>query len=152
MPPKPQGDPENDMVYSADGGIAKIAGVHLDPNTGKMTTKFVVDDRSFEFQPLYGPPDQRVLVTTKWNPDAKLGAIATGAYTQQVVWRDAATGKPFAESDFLPPIGFNGLVAPAYGGRFVYAAQSSGSLYFLQPMPASSQPPVPTTTEGSSGS
>ena len=29
-PPKPQGDLENDMVYSADGGIGKIAGVHLD--------------------------------------------------------------------------------------------------------------------------
>ena len=150
-PPKPEGDLQNNMVYSADGGVGKIAGIHLDQKTGKMTTKWTVDDRSFEFQPLYGPPNQRVLVTTKWNPDAKLGAIATGAYTQQVVWRDAATGKPLAESDFLPPIGFNGLVAPAYGGRFVYPAQSSGSLYFLQPMPASSQPPVPTTTEGSSG-
>ena len=29
------------MVYSADGGIGKIAGVHL-TSTGKMTTKFVV--------------------------------------------------------------------------------------------------------------
>lgn len=150
-PPKPQGDPENDMVYSADGGIGKIAGVHLDPDTGKMETKWTVDDRSFEFQPLFGPPDERVLVTTKWNPDADLGNIATGTYTQQVVWRDAATGKELAKSDFLPPIGFNGLVAPAYGGRWVYPAQSSGSLYFLQPMPASSQPPVATTTEGSAG-
>ncbi len=146
-PPKPQGDPDNDMVYSADGGIGKIAGLHLDQSTGKMTTRWTVDDRSFEFQPLFGPADQRVIATTKWNPDAKLGAIATGAYTQQVVWRDAATGKALAESDFLPPIGFNGLVAPTYGGRFVYPAQSSGSLYFLQPMPKSSQPTVPSTTE-----
>ncbi len=148
-PPKPQGDPENDMVYSADGGVGKIAGIHLDPTSGQMTTKFVVDDRSFEFQPLFGPADERVLVTTKWNPDAPVGEVATGGYTQQVVWRDAATGKPLAESDYLPPIGFNGLVAPTYGGRWVYAAQSSGSLFFLQPMPASSQPPVATATEGS---
>ena len=145
-PPKPEGDLANNMVYSVDGGLGKIAGLHLDQSTGKMTTKFVVDDRSFEFQPLYGPADNRILVTTKWNPDAKLGAIATGSYTQQVVWRDAATGKPLAESDFLPPIGFNGLVAPAYGGRFVYPAQSSGSLYFLQPMPASSEPPTPSAS------
>lgn len=150
-PPKPQGDPENDMIYSADGGVGKIAGIHLDPVTGKMTTKFVVDDRSFEFQPLFGPADERILVTTKWNPDAPVGEIATGGYTQQVVWRDAATGEPLAESDFLPPIGFNGLVAPTYGGRWVYPAQSSGSLYFLEPMSASSQPPVPTTTEGNIG-
>ena len=148
-PPKPEGDLQNNMVYSADGGIGKIAGIHLDQQTGQMTTKFVVNDRSFEFQPLFGPPNQRVLVTTKWNPDVSVGALASGAYTQQVVWRDAATGKPLASSDFLPPIGFNGLVAPAYGGRFVYPAQSSGSLYFLQPMPASSQPPVPTKTESS---
>ena len=146
-PPNPEGDLQNNMVYSADGGIGKIAGIHLDQQTGQMTTNFVVDDRSFEFQPLYGPPNQRVLVTTKWNPDVKVGALASGAYTQQVVWRDAATGKPLASSDFLPAIGFNGLVAPAYGGRFVYPAQSSGSLYFLQPMPASSQPPVPSKTE-----
>ena len=139
------------MVYSADGGIGKIAGIHLDQKTGKMTTKFVVDDRSFEFQPLVGPPNKRVLVTDKWNPDAKLGALATGSYTVQVVWRDAATGKPLAESDFLPPISFNALVTPTYGGRWVYPAQSSGALYFLQPMPASSQPPVATTTEGNSG-
>ena len=146
-PPKPEGDLQNNMVYSADGGVAKIAGIHLDQATGEMTTKFTVDDRSFEFQPLVGPPNQRVLITTKWNPDVKVGALASGSYTQQVVWRDAATGKPFAQSDFLPAIGFNGLVAPTYGGRFVYPAQSSGSLYFLQPMPASSQPPLPTKTE-----
>jgi len=141
-PPKPEGDLENNMVYSADGGLGKIAGIHLDQDTGKLTTRWVIDDRSFEFQPLFGPPDERVLITTKWNPDVGLGALATGSYTQQVVWRDAATGKPLAESDFLPPIGFNGLVAPAYGGRWVYPAQSAGSLYFLQPMPASSEPPV----------
>ena len=143
-PPKPEGDLQNDMVYSADGGVGKIAGIHLDQQTGKMSTKWTVDDRSFEFQPLYGSPSKRILVTTKWNPDAALGNLLTGSYTQQVVWRDAATGKPLAESDFLPPIGFNGLVGPAYGGRFVYPAQSSGSLYFLQPMPASSEPPVPS--------
>jgi hypothetical protein len=148
-PPKPEGDLENDMVYSADGGVGKIAGIHLDQATGKMTTKWVVDDRSFEFQPLFGPADDRILVTTRWNPDASLGELATGSYTQQVVWRDAATGKVIAESPFLPPVGFNALVAPTYGGRFVYPAQSSGSLYFLQPMPASSQPPVATTVESS---
>lgn len=151
-PPKPQGDPDNDMVYSADGGVGKIAGVHLDQATGKMTNKFVVDDRSFEFQPLVGSADDRIMVTSKWNPDAKVGALATGSYTVQAVWRDAATGKPIAESDFLPPISFNANITPVYGGRWVFPSGPGGSLYFLQPMSASSQPPVATTTEGSSGS
>jgi hypothetical protein len=151
-PPKPQGDPENDMIYSADGGVGKIAGMHLDQATGTMTTKFVVDDRSFEFQPLVGPPDDRVLVTSKWNPDAGLGALATGSYTVQAVWRDASTGKPIAESDFLPPISFNANITPTYGGRWIFPSGPSGDLYFLQPMPASSQPAPATTTESSSGS
>ena len=33
-PPKPEGDLQNNMVYSADGGVAKIAGIHLDQQTG----------------------------------------------------------------------------------------------------------------------
>jgi hypothetical protein len=148
-PPKPQGDPENNMVYSADGGVGQIAGVHLDPDTGKMTTKWVVNDRSFEFQPLFGSAGQRIIITTKWNPQAPVGELATGTYTQQVVWRDAATGDVLAKSDFLPPISFNALVTPTYGGRWVYPSGSSGSIYFLQVMPSSSEPPTPTTTEGS---
>ncbi len=151
-PPKPQGDPENDMVYSADGGIGKIAGIHLDQATGKMETRWTVDDRSFEFQPLFGPAENRVLVTTKWNPDASLGALATGSYTVQVVWRDAATGDVLAESDFLPPVSFNALVTPTYGGRWVYPSGPAGSLYFLQPAAASTQPPVATTEESPSSS
>lgn len=150
-PPKPQGDPANDMVYSADGGVGKIAGVHLDQASGKMTTKWTVDDRSFEFQPLVGSADERIMVNSKWNPDAKLGNLATGTYTVQAVWRDAATGEEIAKSDFMPPISFNANITPIYGGRWVFPSGPSGSLYFLQPMPASSQPPVATTTEGSSG-
>lgn len=150
-PPKPQGDPENDMVYSADGGVGEIAGVHLDQATGKMTNRWVVEDRSFEFQPLVGSADQRIMVNSKWNPDAKLGNLATGSYTVQAVWRDAATGEPIAESDFMPPISFNANITPIYGGRWVFPSGPGGSLYFLQPMPASSQPPIATTTEGPSG-
>lgn len=137
------------MVYSADGGIGKIAGVHLDPNTGEMKTVWTVDDRSFEFQPLFGPPDHRIMVTSKWDPSADIGALATGSYTVQAVWRDAATGKELAASDFLSPISFNALITPTYGGRWVFPSGPAGSLYFLQPMPASSEPPVATTTEGS---
>jgi len=110
---------------------------------------WTVDDRSFEFQPLFGSADQRIMVTSKWNPDADLGALATGTYTSQAVWRDAPTGKVIAESDFLPPISFNALVTPTYGGRWVWPSGPSGSIFFLQPMPASSEPPVATTTEGS---
>ena len=140
------------MVYSVDGGIGQIAGIHLDQATGKMDVKWTVDDRSFEFQPLFGSADKRIMVNSKWNPDADLGALATGTYTAQAVWRDAATGDVLAKSDFLPPISFNALVTPVYGGRWAWPSGPSGSIYFLQPMPASSQPEVATTVEGTPSS
>ena len=63
-PPKNGADPENNMLYSADMGMKKVAGIKIDPATGKLTTAFVVDDISNTFQPIYGPADKRVLVLT----------------------------------------------------------------------------------------
>lgn len=110
--------------------------------TGNLTTKWIVDARSFEFQPVIGTGKNQVQIFTKWDPNAKLGNIATSTYGEQVVWRDPLTGKQIAASDFLPPISTNALVAPGYGGRFYYPA-ADGSLYILQPMPKSSVPPTP---------
>ena len=42
-PPKTGTDIENNMVYSADMGIGKVAGIKLDQATGEMKTVFVVD-------------------------------------------------------------------------------------------------------------
>ena len=39
---------------------------------------------------------------------------------------DAATGKVLAESSFLPPVSFNSLVTPTYGGRWVYRVRLVG--------------------------
>ncbi|AFM26215.1 hypothetical protein [Desulfomonile tiedjei] len=35
-PPKPQTDPENSMVYSADVGMGKVAGITIDQTTGEI--------------------------------------------------------------------------------------------------------------------
>ena len=61
-PPKPQGDPDNNMVYSEDAGVGKVAGIKLDPQTGEMKTVWVSDILSFGFQPLIGPRDKRVIL------------------------------------------------------------------------------------------
>jgi hypothetical protein len=45
------------------------------------------------------------------------GASAKGyTYTEQIVWRDAATGKILAQSDFFPAMSPGILLTPGYGG------------------------------------
>lgn len=135
--PKPITDPENNMVYSADMGIGKVAGIKLDQATGELTLKFVVDDMTTTFQPLIGPADKRVLLLTNMKPNVKLESAMmmffTGNYTEQLTWRNAATGEILAESDFFEPLVPNSLTTPGYGGR-VYFPTKKGFLV-LQPMP-----------------
>ena len=38
-PPKPQTDLENSMIYSADMGVGKTAGIKLDQATGELEVK-----------------------------------------------------------------------------------------------------------------
>ena len=100
------------MIYSADLGVGKVAGIKLDPATGEMKTMFVVDDWTFTFQPLIGPKDKRVLLLTNMRFDridtqkpVTKGdlekAMFLGEYKEQLAWRDAATGRILAESDFF---------------------------------------------------
>ncbi len=123
-PPKTCIDLENNMLYSADAGVGKVAGIRLDQATGEMTTEFVVETTTLTFQPLIGPKDQRVLVLTNMKGDIPLMNvimdIVSGKYKEQVTWRDAATGRILAESDFFEPLTFNSLIVPGYGGRAYY--------------------------------
>lgn len=139
-PPKNGADPENNMIYSADMGMKKVAGIKLDPVTGKLTTAFVLDDISNTFQPLYGPADKRVLVLTNIKLPVAIEPILLAVekvnYTEQVTWRDAATGEVLAASDFFEPLTINSLVAPGFGGRVYFPTAEGKGFYVLQPMPA----------------
>ena len=141
-PPKTCIDVENDMLYSADAGVGRVAGIRLDQETGEMTTEFVVETTTLTFQPLIGPKDQRVLILSNMKGAIpKMGAlldIVSGKYKEQVTWRDAATGRVLAESDFFEPLTLNSLIVPGYGGR-VYFPTDNGFLT-LQVLPASRQP------------
>ena len=63
-PPKPGGDPENSMIYSADMGVGKVAGIKINQETGQLKVAFVVDNATTTFQPVIGPKDRRVLLLT----------------------------------------------------------------------------------------
>ncbi len=39
-------------------------------------------------------------------------------------WREAATGRLIAESDFMEPMSVNTAVTPRFGGRVYYPADS----------------------------
>jgi hypothetical protein len=142
-PPKAGADPENNMIYSADMGIGKLAGIKLDPATGDMKTVFVVDDMTTAFMPLIGPKDRRVLLASNMKKNVAVEAIKatlfTANYKEQVTWRDAATGRLLAESDFFEPMTFGSLITPGFGGR-VYFSTGKGFIV-MQVRPKPSSPP-----------
>ncbi len=139
-PPKNGADPENNMIYSADMGMKKVAGIRLDQETGKLETAFVVDDISNTFQPVIGPADKRVLLLTNIKLPVEIEpiplAVEKSSYTEQLTWRDAATGKLLAESDFFEPLTVNSLTTPGYGGRVYFPTADGKGFYVLQVMPA----------------
>ncbi len=137
-PPKPQTDPENSMIYSADMGVGKVAGIKIDQTTGEMKTVWVVDDTTNAFQPLIGPKDKRVMLLSNARKNVEKEpiklALFTGNYKEQVTWRDAASGRIIAASDFFEPLSIGALITPGFGGR-VYFPTGKGFMV-LQVMPA----------------
>jgi hypothetical protein len=138
-PPKGTADPATSMIYSADMGMKKVAGIYLDQETGELETKFVLDDITSTFQPMIGPADSRVLMLTniKLSSDDQtiLNAFETSKYTEQLTWRDALTGDLLAESDYFEPLTINSLTTPGYGGRVYFPTAMGNGFYVLQPMP-----------------
>jgi hypothetical protein len=137
-PPKPQTDPENSMIYSADMGVEKVAGIKIDQQTGELKVVWVIDDTTNAFQPLIGPKDQRVILLSNMKRNVEgqpiQQTIFTANYTEQVTWRDAATGRLIAGSDFFEPLTLGSLVTPGFGGR-VYFPTANGFIT-LQVRPA----------------
>ena len=137
--PKPGGDPENHMLYIADMGMRKVGGIKVDPASGKLDVAFVIDVTTTGFQPLIGPKDKRVLMLSNMQADVSIEPIKlvffTQNYKEQVTWRDAATGKLLAESDFFEPMPGNGLIVPTFGGRVFYPTSVGKGFYTLQVMP-----------------
>jgi hypothetical protein len=141
-PPKPQTDPENSMIYSADMGVGKVAGIKIDQTSGEMKTVFVVDDTTTAFQPLLGPKEKRVLLLSNAKKNVEKEpiklALFTANYKEQVTWRDAASGRIIAESSFFEPLSIGSLITPGFGGR-VYFPTGQGFIT-LQVMPAAAIP------------
>ena len=139
-PPKAGADPENGMIYSADMGVGKVAGLKLDQATGELTVAFVLDNITNTFQPLIGPKDKRVLLLTNIKRNVARepikAALFTENYTEQLTWRDAATGRIIAESDFFEPLTINSLTTPGFGGRVYFPTAIGKGFMVLQVLPS----------------
>jgi len=137
-PPKAGGDPENNMIYSSDMGIGKLAGIKLEPDTGDMNVLWTIDVTSSSFMTLIGPPDERVLLFSAMKPGADEAPVmqtaVSGKYKEKLSWWDAAAGRLLAESDLFEPLTQGSLITPGFGGR-VYFPTGHGFIV-MQVMPA----------------
>jgi hypothetical protein len=96
----------------------------LDQATGAMSAAFVIDDTTSGRQTVIGSKDKRVLVISNVRHDfpfeGTMLELMTHLYKEQVTWRDAATGRILAESDFFEPMIPNALLTPGFGARIYY--------------------------------
>lgn len=133
-------DTENNRIYAMDPGAAKVVCLDLDPATGKMTLVWSADQATLNWMTLIGPANQRVLVASNIvaeNPNDvgtwRHGPVGAN-YKEQVVWRDARTGKLLASGEFYGPQVIGMQVWPGYGG-LIYEILTDGSLIEYQVLP-----------------
>jgi hypothetical protein len=128
------------MIYSADAGLGKVAGIRINQASGELSVAFVIDVATTTFQPLFGPPDRRVLMLTNMRntvaAEPRRDALFTANYSEQLTWRDAATGRLIAESDFFEPLTINSLTPPGFGGRVYFPTAIGKGFYVLEARPA----------------
>jgi hypothetical protein len=123
-------DPASHLIFVMDAGAGEIGAVAL--NNGTLTTKWTQPQTTLSFTTLIGPQDHRVLIGT--NIPIKFFKQLKNYSTEQVIWRDAATGKQLASSDQFPKMSAGILVTPGYAG-LQYFLTASGHIIELQVTP-----------------
>jgi hypothetical protein len=147
-------DPQNNRIYTMDAGAHMAAGVNFNPKTGNMTVAWVEPQWSQNYITLLGPIDKRIFVNTNISSSVthnatKLDSGPEGAnYVEQILWRDANTGKLLAASDFFPPSNPAGNVPVGYGG-LLYNMLNNGHIMTLQVLPKPTSSNSTTTTTSS---
>lgn len=123
-------DPASSSIFVMDAGAGRIGAVAL--KNGKLSTKWTADQTTLSFTTLIGPSQHRVLIGT--NIPIKYFKQLKKYTTEQVIWRDAATGKQLATSDQFPKMSAGILVTPGYAG-LQYFLTASGHIIELQVVP-----------------
>jgi hypothetical protein len=126
-------DPASNLIFVMDAGAGKIGAVAL--SNGQLSTRWTQDQTTLSFTTLIGPQNQRVLIGT--NIPIKAFKQLKNYSTEQVIWRDAATGEQLASSDQFPKMSAGILVTPGYAG-LQYFLTADGHIIELQVNPNSS--------------
>jgi hypothetical protein len=119
-------DPDNGLLFAADAGARHASALSFDPETG-FTFKWRERHTTSVFQQLVGSANNRVLVMSELInfPPLSLPLTATN---EEVVFRDATTGRELSRSEPLPRMSDGANISPGYGGR-VYYPGVDGKLY-----------------------
>ena len=120
-------DPAAQQIYVMDAGAGKIGDVAL--KEGKLSLVWSQDQTTLSFTTLVGSQGERVLIGT--NIPVKFFKQLQSYSTEQVVWRDASTGKELARSEQFPKMSAGILVTPGYAG-LQYFLTAEGHIIALQ--------------------
>jgi len=110
-------DPENDRIYAMNTGTSEIAALSLGPDGFSLDWK--EQQTSFSFMSLVGSSERRVLVASDI-PSIQGGHYEQPYATEQVVWREAESGRELARSQRLPKMNQGAVLSPGPGGAIYY--------------------------------
>jgi hypothetical protein len=137
-PANPPMDIQNNMTVGADGGAGQVVGVKFDPMTGNMSVAWRANETTLGWFGLIGPADKRVVVASNIYPGTTISNLVKSPppnYTEQLQWRDLATGKLLAASDYHVGITAAAQPTPGYGG-LMYELSADGHIIAMQVLPA----------------
>jgi hypothetical protein len=127
-------DPENNRVYIADGGYGLVAGYGFNQATGKMRELWMEKQRTLNFSTLIGSREERVWVGTDVRGLCLFMRCLRSYKKEQIVLRNAATGKVIGRSPMLPKMTTGALVTPGNDGALYYLTLA-GDIYEVTAAP-----------------
>lgn len=111
-------DSSSGLLFAADTGARRACAISFDPNSG-FELEWREQLATSVFQQLVGSADNRVIVMSELTNFPPL-SIPLSATNEQVVFREAATGKELARSVDLPRMSDGANISPGYSGRIYY--------------------------------
>jgi len=118
-------DPASGLLYVADTGVGYASALSFDPEAG-FELVWREEQTTSVFQQLIDSPERRVVVTAELQNWCGLNPLA--ARSEQVVYRDAATGRELARTGLLPRMSDGANISPGFDGR-VYFPGKDGKVY-----------------------
>jgi hypothetical protein len=135
---KVSADSENNRIYVMDAGVGTASAIDL--RNGRLALAWKEQQLSNSYITLIGSKDKRVLVESNIKPNEGVGVTQLNGgpdganYTEQIQWRDAATGKLLAASDYYSPAAVASQIPPGYGG-YIYDMLNDGNVIPLNVRP-----------------